>query len=234
MARESKGPWYWKARQQWVVNVNGKRHYLGPDERKARRKWCKLVAKKDEHLIIRTDSLLAVFDAFLDWTLNNREHGTYEWYCQRLNEFAPRVKSLRVEDLRPYHVQEWIDTKRSGGHKRGCVVAVQRALNWAVKQGRIERNPIALMEKPSAGRRELVLDLPQFNRLLTLASDKSFRDLLTFCWETGCRPQEAFALESRHVELSRERCIFQSPNRRESGKSACFTSPTELRKSLPV
>jgi len=41
-----------------------------------------------------------------------------------------------------------------------------------------------------------------------------FKDLLNFCWETGCRPQEAFRLEARHVEG--ERCVF--PEKESKGK----------------
>ena len=35
-----------------------------------------------------------------------------------------------------------------------------------------------------------------------------FRDLLEFCWETGCRPQEAKAIEPRHVSPDRTTILF--------------------------
>src|SRR5262249_19292014 len=35
-----------------------------------------------------------------------------------------------------------------------------------------------------------------------------FRDLLTFMWETGCRPQEARLLKAHHVDLKLRRVVF--------------------------
>lgn len=207
MARKSKGPRYWEPRNQWVVNIRGKRHYLGPDEDDAKREWHRLMSEK-EPVIVKSELAIAIFDEFLEWTSRNREHRTFEYYEQRLSEFARTIPTLRVRDLKPFHVQKWIDKKRSNGHKRGCVIAVNRALNWAAKQGLIERNPISGMEKPAPGRREVIVPEATYRKLLELAGDQEFRDLLTFCWETGSRPQEAFALESRHLDLEHRRCVF--------------------------
>ena len=41
MPRQNK-PWYWKARGEWCVKINGVRHRLGPDEDKAIRKFHEL------------------------------------------------------------------------------------------------------------------------------------------------------------------------------------------------
>ena len=69
------------------------------------------MAKPQEKETLRTDSVLYVFDEFLDWTQQNRAEGTYVWYQQRLTEFSNCIPNLRVSDLKPYHVQKWIDTK---------------------------------------------------------------------------------------------------------------------------
>jgi hypothetical protein len=39
VARKSKGPWFWKERGEFVVNVRGKRHYLGDDREAAFDEW---------------------------------------------------------------------------------------------------------------------------------------------------------------------------------------------------
>lgn len=214
MARRSRGPWYLKARKQWVVNVRGKRYYLGPEKTKAYKEWHKLQA--EEKRPITSDHVVVVFDAFLEWTQKNREASTYEWYLQRLNEFASRVPHQRVEDIRPVDVQQWIDTKNSDAHKLGCVTAVNRAFNWAVKMGIIEKNPIKGMERPSAGKRDVVITDDQYKTMLSLSSDQSFRDLLTFCWETGARPQEAVNVEGRHLDEEHQRIVF--PEKESKGK----------------
>ena len=206
MARKPK-PWFRKERQRWFVTINGQQVNLGPNKKDAERRFHKLMAQRPQP-ITRCDSLVAIFDLFLDWTEKNRAEGTYDWYSQRLHEFARRVQTLRVNQLKVHHVESWIETKNSDGHKRGCVIAVSRALNWALKQGHIEKNPIAHMEKPKAGKRELVITEEEFSQALKRANDQQFHDLLTFCWETGCRPQEAFNLEARHLELDQSRVFY--------------------------
>jgi len=215
VARKSKGPRYWKPRNQWVVNIRGIRHYLGADEEKANREWHRLMSE-EEPVAVRSEHVVAIFDEFLEWTKQNREDGTFHWYVSRLTEFAKRIPTLRLRDLKPFHVQKWIDTKKSSGHKRGCATAVNRALNWALKQGLIERNPIALMEKPPAGRREVVIPEATYERMRELSSDQEFVDLITFCWESGARPQEVFRLEARHLELAHRRAVF--PEAESKGK----------------
>ena len=67
--------------------------------------------------------------------------------------------------------------------------------------GLIEANPVRSLEKPKAGRRDHVITAEQFETILVLVKDEEFRDLLTVCWETGCRPQEVLSVEARHVDL---------------------------------
>lgn len=205
MARKAK-PWFWEEREEWYVTIEGKRHRLGKDKKAAQKRFHELMATP-EPKPVKNDSLVGLFDLFLDWCQRQRPD-SYQWYSIRINQFAKLVANLGVKDLKPFHVQEWIDTKKSEGYKRGCVVAINRALSWAVKQGRIEKNPLAGMEKPKAKRRETFLSLEQFTEVLKLASDQPFRDLLRFVWETGCRPQEAFMLESRHVEAGKDRAVL--------------------------
>jgi integrase len=44
--------------------------------------------------------------------------------------------------------------------------------------------------------------------MLTLTPTETFRDLITVCWETGCRPQEIWAVEKRHLDVVNKRWVF--------------------------
>ncbi len=215
MPRKSSGPWYWILRKQWVVNIRGKRHYLGPEKEAAEQEYHRLMSVP-EPTPVRWESVVVLFDKFLEWCQKHRSASTYEWYSQRLNEFAPRVAILRVDQLKPFHVQDWIDTKNSSGHQRGCMTAVQRAMNWSVKQGYIDRNPIRHMEKPEGGRRERCVSTDEYSVILKHASDQEFRDIVTFCWETGARPQEVFQMEARHFDDVNQRVVI--PKSEAKGK----------------
>lgn len=152
MARRSK-PWYRKDRKAWFATIDGKRHRLGTDRKQAFQRFHELMAKPQKRQV-EGQSVPAVVDAFLEWTQKNRAPRTYDWYLERLQWFVSFVpRDVLVDELKPFHVQEWIDKKScSSGHKRGCVTAVLRVMNWAQRMGHIDRNPIAGFEKQVAAR----------------------------------------------------------------------------------
>jgi integrase len=93
--------------------------------------------------------------------------------------------------------------------KNGFGRSVQRAIRWANRQGLIDRNPIDFVEKPGGEAREVVVSPEEYAKLLELAGDQEFRDLLVTAWETGCRAQEIIKVEARHVDLANNRWIFK-------------------------
>lgn len=230
MPRESKGPRYWAPRNQWVATIRGVKHYFGHDEEEAKRQWHLLMAEEPTEAPApkaASPSLIGLLDEFLEWVSNNKPD-SFSWYSQRIVEFAKRVPSLTVAELKPHHVQSWIDTKKSSGHKRGCLVAVHRGLNWAVEMCHIDVNPLQRMKKPSAGRRELVIDDATY-AFMRARADPPFHDLLTFAWETGARPQESLRLEARHLDLAEERAVF--PEKESKGKKrkrVIYLSPAAI------
>ena len=73
-----------------------------------------------------------------------RAPDTYEWYRDRLERFGQTYPDLKVGDLRPFHVQEWMDGMDvSSGTKRNYGRSIKRSLRWAKKQGYIDSNPTA-------------------------------------------------------------------------------------------
>jgi integrase len=118
-------------------------------------------------------------------------------------------------------VYQWVDAKagwKTG--RRGAMMAVQRALNWAAKAGLLKAlggvSPIAHLDKPAQGRREQVLTDDEYRKVLGLVKDRAFSDLLELAWETGARPAELFALEARFADLDRRRWVF--PVRASKGR----------------
>jgi integrase len=61
------------------------------------------------------------------------------------------------------------------------------------------------VEKPAAVGRESRLTPSDYAAILKHINDQPFRDLVTFAWETGCRPQEVRHIEARHVRLDATR-----------------------------
>jgi integrase len=142
-------------------------------------------------------------DQFLDYACKHREPSTYGWYKHYLTQFCEVIgPRLRVEQLAPKTVSDWIESRFGNGsntvkhHAARCVV---RAMNWAVKERLIERSPLAGFVKPAPGSRETAITKDQFDRCLEHVKGP-FRDVIVMLWRTGCRPQELRLIESRWVD----------------------------------
>jgi len=200
-------PWFRKGRG-WYVTLDGQQIKRGKVKAEALKRYKQLMVKRPEQ-VIASDSMLAIIDAFLDWCHKHRAPDTYEWYRYRLEHFARRYPDLSTEDLRPFHVQEWLDSlPLSSGSKRNYCRSVKRCVRWAKQQGYIDANPIADLPQPRAGKRETTITEAEFHKILELAGDDALRELLRVTWETGCRPQESLRVEARHVDLVNQRWVF--------------------------
>ncbi len=207
MARRPK-PWFWKARDGWYVTVGGTRHPLGQDKDEAYDRFYSIMRQPQQRKVSR-DTLAAIIDAFLEWVLKNRSPDTYEWYRYRLQRFIEQYPDLRASELRPYHVQTWVDSYDfSVTSRRNYLRSVKRCMKWARIQGYVDRNPIADLEVPSAESKTVCVSEKEFDVLMSYVRNRSFADLLTVTWETGCRPQESLRVESRHVDVANQRWVI--------------------------
>jgi integrase len=217
-------PFFRPKKNRWYVQLDGKHVNLGPDKDAAFRRYYELMAERKQPVpVVATPAdpaLVSVLDAFLDWCQRHREKRTYETYKERIQQFTSSLADTRMlaRDLRPYHLQQWVDAHPdwNSGMKRGRLQSVQRALNWAVKQGILDKSPVGFMEKPPPGKRENVIDFATYQRMRDLTATQEFRDLIDVCWETGCRPQEIWRVEKRHLDVPRKRWVF--PIQESKGK----------------
>jgi integrase len=120
--------------------------------------------------------------------------------------------------LKPFNVQNWLDSKPKWkqNHRRGAIVAIKRAFAWAEQEGYLIKSPLRGLKKPPAKRREQFLTRIEFDKLLAVVKDASFRDVLEFCWETGCRVQEVRVIEAEHYRP--DRCRIELPPALAKGK----------------
>lgn len=187
-------PFWRKDRQRWMVELDGKPVTLGPQpegqhppKKGKKGGWNppeailaefrrvmdeRAKGKKPEPARAGT-SVVGVLDAYLEWCQKHRKKETYHSYLERIQSFTTYLKNkkllhLTVEELRPFHVREWADSHESWspGMKRGRMMAVQTAFNWALEEGKIERSPIIKMKKPGQGKRDTVLAVEEYQKAM--------------------------------------------------------------------
>ncbi|HTI50207.1 MAG TPA: hypothetical protein VL475_04625, partial [Planctomycetaceae bacterium] len=208
MSRAHPTPWFRPSRRTFYVTINGVQHNLHTaDEAEALQRWHELIVKLAKAVPVSAGDqapVAVLLAEFLEWAERNKSPGTYEWHRNYLHRFlASLPRQLRVAELRPYHVTQWLDQHSKWGpnSRRGAVTSVKRAFLWAVSEGHLERSPVANVKKPPAKSREVVLTAKQRRLIFATATDAAFRDVLNLIQETGARPQEVRAVEARHVDL---------------------------------
>jgi integrase len=231
-------PFYKQSRHAWYAELGRRQYPLGPNPpgrprpRKKNGAWqappeilnafealkhrLRIAAVEPVDQAGEGATVVEVFDEFLEWCRKHRTPRTYAWYQSHLQSFVRHehdgraYKRLAVADLRPIHVERWVDAHPTWGpsHQRGAKVAVQRAFTWAEKMGLVAVSPVRHLPKPPAGRRERVISPAEHAAIRSHFGDPPFRDLLDMAWHTGARPQECVRVEARHVELEHRRVVL--------------------------
>jgi integrase len=198
MGRNNK-PWQRKDTKVWYVTIDGVRHLLGKNKETAFTKFHALMANETRQERI---SVFELMDEFLDWTQNHRASETYEGYKKLLKRFVDDNRDRDTKELKPFHVQKWLDKQEWGNtYKCGMVTAIKRCFNWARKQGYISENPIQNLEKPKANRREKPVTSQEYASVLKLVKKSDpFYDVVVFSWETGSRPQESLRFTASDIK----------------------------------
>jgi integrase len=121
-----------------------------------------------------------------------------------LRSFEKMFGEIPVEELRPFDLQEWLDTQpglKSHNALVQAVAAIKTALNWCLDMELIRRNPLARFRVHgirSKGRRPM--ERKQFQILMRISAG-FFRRYVVFLKFTGARPGEGRALKWSDLKL---------------------------------
>ena len=185
--------------QTWYVNLGGRHVTLGKDKDEAFRKYHQLMAG---HIDLGNDIAASdVIDQFLAWSETHQAKKTYKLAKFFCDSFKLTIKRMKIDDLKPIHVTRWLDIKGYDGSGANTAVrTVLRPFNWAVEMGLIKDHPLKKVKRPAPVARECYLSPEHFSKVEDAIKDQEFHDFVTILRETGCRPQEACAVEARHFD----------------------------------
>lgn len=214
--------WYRKFNKTYYTTINGQQIPLSKNKREAHAKFYQLMAAPKSKPI-KSDSIAAVLDDFLDWAYTNLANSTAERYEYFYQPFVKDYGRTRVTDLHAGHVTDWLAQKSwNSTTQHNAITALQRAFNWATKNRGLKFNPIAGMEKPKAKTRTIIISPEDFDELMSHVPDQPFRDLMFLSYDVGCRPFEIKDLEARHVELSRQRAVIPADEAKKGIQRAFY------------
>jgi len=214
-------PFWRKQTLCYYVQIGKKQYRLSANKDEAWRLYHKLMSESQVEVAPTSSSALLVvevIDLFLEWASVNRERLTYEAYKRRLQNLVDAIPpTLAYADLKPFHITRVMDAKGwNANTKNDFASAVQRAFNWAVKQGLIDRNPVVHVEKPAREIRELAITPAEYAEVMGVITEANFRTLLELAWETGARVQELRKIEARFHDPENHRIVF--PPKEAKGK----------------
>lgn len=162
-------------------------------------------------------------EKYLSWCKVNKAMRTHEFYnghLGSLKKFLADKADEPADKMIAGIINEWTDSHHEtwgDNHKRNAVVAANTLYNWGVDSGYLEKNPIKKAAKPRAVRRKTYTTPEVFDKLINAIDPReSFHDFVMFMWIVGCRPQEARAIEWRHVDVANKRIVF--PVKESKGK----------------
>lgn len=147
-----------------------------------------------------------------DWATGNVEGKTIERYRELMVLCVkPHIGTLRIQKLRPVHLNELYAKLLREGGKGGRALAprtvghahrlLHRALGHAATWGIVPQNVASVVNPPKVAETELtILTEDEIGTVLRHLSGRTLRPIVSFLLGTGCRRGEALALRWKDID----------------------------------
>jgi len=197
-----------KSKGQYTTTIEKQFYRLGTDKAAAEEQFRFLLNKHDMGEVVDDNPRFAVIvDKWLIYVEKNHASERHRLCHDRVEEFVKFVGlTTRVRDLRPRHVEEWLESKtdvKAAGTRRNYTAIILACLNWAAdkkKGNMIAANPLrGRLELPEGGSRgeDAVWPKEIFDLVLKV-SNPAFADVVRILAWTGSRPSVICKVEAQH------------------------------------
>ena len=208
-------PWQRNDTGNWYVTVNRKQYNLGPDRKKAEKKYHALMQRQGEP----EDRLLSFCIDEYQKSLHDCVETTQQKTRHFLGRFLAHVGDLKVSKLKAHHLEDFLKGKPWKPNTIQAVIArVEACLNHCERMGWIERNPIkGKVKKPKIQRREEIMSTEDRRKVLD-AAEGPFLSILMGLNETGCRPIELRFARVEKCDLAKNILTVRNKTRDKTGQ----------------
>lgn len=192
-------PFYRNDRGAWYVRtgVGKSQKRLHENQKEAYKRWQEMQLSAESGSAETPFSFIAA--KFLSWVETHNSKETFAWRGRYVTSACNSFGSVRIRDLKPFHVSDWIQTEKGWGSEsqRAAISSVKRCLAWANEEGILSINPLAKVKKPSPKRRQWLVSDEDHARMINAAP--TFRAILTALKHSGCRPGTIASLRIQDV-----------------------------------
>jgi integrase len=229
---------YFPSRKAYYTQYRGRQFCLaagprdepeGPTYRLAVQRFSELIYSSEVEERADNSPVIAIADRYLLWVHKNRRERTYQLAHYYLDLFIPKYGHLLVKELKPHHLDGWLDSQPDWGpgSQRMALQTIHKTLRWAVRMGLINNNPLAgrLTLPPAGSRSKDCLITLEEHAAIVAASPPCEADLWLVLQRTGARPGElsrtlaahwhrelqAVVLPASSTKTKKDRTIFLPP-----------------------
>jgi integrase len=155
---------------------------------------------------------------------------TYETYDLNMRRVLPHLGHLRLDELRPGHVQDCYNALLDGGLSARSVkqahLVLHKALKDAMKLELVQRNVTEAATAPRPRSRERPYLTPEeLNTLFETTYSDRFHALWVLLGTTGLRIGEALGLKWSDLDLSKRTLVVRRALQRQTGAGLVFVEP---------
>jgi len=172
-----------------------------------------------------------------DWAGNNLEGQTLQRYRELIALYIkPHLGSIRVQKLRPVHLNELYAKLMREGGKGGKTLSARtvghahrllhRVLGHAASWGIVAQNAATVVNPPKVSETEIrILSEDEIGSVLQHLNGRTLRPIVSFLLGTGCRRGEALALRWKDVDWSTSRVRIERSLEQTKKGGLRFKSP---------
>ena len=169
-------------------------------------------------------------DAWLQVVEHSVRYSAFVSYKQQVRRLKPYIGDVRLDHLKPAHVQQaYADLQGRGLSARSVQLAhvvLHNALKQAVQLDLIPRNPTELVKAPRPVRHEMkTLTAEQADHLFRHTEDDRWHTLWIVLCTTGLRLGEGLGLRWKDIDLAGRMLTVQRAVQRQTGKGLILVEP---------
>ena len=125
-------PYFKKSHRAWYINLDGHPKRLGTNEPEARLAYERLMAHLQGEWTVAE-----LVEKFLAHHRKTSEDSTCRYYRQ-VEALGKALGEMRVCDLKPFHVTDWIEDRAPR-----IIKAIKACFKWAEEQEYVKQSPSA-------------------------------------------------------------------------------------------